>query len=30
MMVDCSTVGRIDFHSTIHPQEFQDSVPNLK
>lgn len=30
MMVDCSTVGRIDFHSTINNQEFQDSVSNLK
>src|ERR1700682_3734726 len=26
MMVDGSTVGRIDFHSTTHRQEFQDSV----
>jgi hypothetical protein len=30
MMVDGSTVGRIDFHSTINHQQFQDSVSNLK
>ena len=30
MMVDGSTVGGIDFHSTINHREFQDSVSNLK
>jgi hypothetical protein len=29
-MVDGSTVGGIDFHSTINNQELQDSVSNLK
>jgi len=29
-MDDGSTVGGIDFHSTINNQEFQDSVSNLK
>ena len=30
MMADFSTVGRIDFHSTISHPEFQDSVSNLR
>jgi hypothetical protein len=29
-MADFWTVARIDFHSTIHHPEFQDSVSNLK
>jgi len=30
MMVDGSTVGGMDFHSTINNQEFEDSVSNPK